>query len=191
MRLNIFNIGFVILLSFCVQFQAAIVEATHKTLHHRADSSVGRWLTRCFVDAIVYSSWPHTSSGKTCTNQTNTRGAKQESQPEFSPVLPRTRTKFNERGFRRVATRPDFSGTSWFPAWMSRVPARPRSGRLCPDFLYKDKGVRERTLYKMHNLLLLLLWPAILQAFLGSSPCSSTSIHTQHSLQRIFLTGFV
>jgi len=39
-----------------------------------------------------------------------------------------------------VATCPDFSGTSRFLAWLSRVPERPRSGHLCPDFLYKDKG---------------------------------------------------
>jgi len=36
---------------------------------------------------------------------------------------------------RRVATSPDFSGTSRFSAHVSRVPARPSSGRLCPDFL--------------------------------------------------------
>jgi len=86
----------------------------------------------------------------------------------------------------RVATRPDFSGRSRFPAWMSRVPARSRSGRLCPDFLCKDKGMRERTLYKTHNLLLLYSLQ-FCKRFFGSSPCSSTSIHTQHSLQRIFL----
>ena len=71
----------------------------YKTLYHRADSSVGRWLTLCFVDAIVSSSWPHPSSDKTCTNQTNTPCANQQSQPEFSAVLPRTRSKFDERGF--------------------------------------------------------------------------------------------
>jgi len=67
----------------------------------------------------------------------------------------------------RVATRPDFSGTSRFPAWMSRVLAR----RLCPDFLYKDKGVRERTLYKTHNLLLLygLQWETLLPKYIFQS----------------------
>jgi len=46
----------------------------------------------------------------------------------------------------RVATHPDFSVTSRFPAWMSRVPARPRSGRLCPAFCIKIK-VCEKGLY--------------------------------------------